>query len=445
MTALTDQSRFGVALCYLSVGVGLLIANVDPVLAARSTLATARLGHHPSLTRSVAPGAVAATETQITPITPACPFPAMPLSEEGAATASGMAISDRPGETTITPFTIGNDSDVDLGRRASQSATEGKLDEALAIALQIREVMDRDSVLQQIVSVQVAAGQLEQALAVALQISEPPASQSSIELFVRDNALSEIAQAAIEAGQLELALQITQSMSQEFGFSTFLDLAQAYQERGQVNQASQSMARAVTAYRAFIETAEYPAYFQVLILARIVGRYAEIGQPEPALEFAEELVDLTQTFPQQNLMTLGILTGVAGVYRTANQPDRATTILADVLQATETLAAPFEQAIVFTGVAKEYAAADQRDRADELLVQAQAFAQAEVDVSNRNLALVSIAQIYGTLGQYEQALQVTTAIEPNALQDQVRQALTCSQAVSATAGDSAIELSTHPR
>jgi tetratricopeptide (TPR) repeat protein len=368
------------------------------------------------------------------PISPACPFPSMPMSEAASKTLFGE-FTIEPGETTVSAsFVPGDGSDPDLGMTVSKLVRTGKLDEAVQVAQEIKDVSRKNEALREIASAYKEARRLDQALQVAKSIAEPPQSNNtSLEdhISIRDNALSEIAQAYMKAGQLDQALPVAEIMGEGYRVSTLLDIAEKYRVAEQPNRAAEVIDRAVADYR----TAAKPdstdpvaaAYFKLLVLARFTGQYAAVGRRNRAAELSSELFEVAKTLPELDYMTFNVLSGTAELYAQAGQRDKAASVLSYLLQTAKNFKETFVKAAALAQIANGYAVLEQPNRATELLSQAIALAKPEKEVSKKNFVLVVIARSFGVLGQYDKALQVTNAVEPASLRGQVKQTLVCSR------------------
>jgi tetratricopeptide (TPR) repeat protein len=107
--------------------------------------------------------------------------------------------------------------------------------------------------------------------------------------------------------------------------------------------------------------------------------------------------------------------------------DKAAEVLSYSLEAAQNIKETFVKALLLAQIASVYAALKQPDRATEILAQVINLAKLEKGVSEKNAILIGSAHAYGVLGQYDQALQLTNTVEPASLRDQVKQTLACSQ------------------
>jgi len=369
------------------------------------------------------------------PIFPACPFPSIPMPEASSNTVFGE-ITIEQGEATVVTFVPGDGSDADLGMTVDNLVRAGSLDEALQVAQKIKDVSQKNEALRRIASAYKEARQLEQALQVAYSITEPPQSDntsSDDNNSMRDNALSEIAQAYVEAGQLEQALQVVENMGEGFRVGILLNIAEKYRVAGLLDRAASLIDRAVAAYRTVAQPdstdSEFHAYLKLLSLSRFANEYAAVGRKEQAVELSSEMFEVAKTLPLQDYITLGVLSNTAQLYAAAGQRDKAAQVLSYSLSSAENIKETYVKALVFAQIANEYAVLKQPERATELLSQALELAKSEKGVSEKNIVLVMSARVYGVLGQYNEALQVTNAVEPVSLRDQVQQTLVCSREV----------------
>ena len=371
------------------------------------------------------------------PISPACPFPPIPMSEAASKPLSPFSIevfTIERGETTFVTFEPGDGSDADLDMTVSNLIREGKLDEALQVAQKIKDVSRKNEALRRIASAYKEAGKLDRAFEVAKTITEPSSqadNSSDDNISVKDNALSEIATAYVEAGQLDKALQVAEIMGEGFKFAILLDIAEKYRAAQQSARAAEVIDRAVAAYR----TAAKPystdpvaaAYLKLLSLPRFAGQYAAVGQKDRAVDLLSEMFEVAKTLPQQDFWTLTILSSSAELYAGLGQKDKAAQVLSYSLQAAKNIKETFVKALVLAQIANGYAGLKQSDRATELLSQANQLIQPEKGVSEKNVVLIAIARGYGVLEQYDKAFQVTNTVEPASLRDQIKKTLACSQ------------------
>jgi tetratricopeptide (TPR) repeat protein len=345
-------------------------------------------------------------------------------------------ITIEPGETTVVTFVPGDGSDADLGMTVSNLVRAGSLDEALEVAQKIKDISQKNEALRRIASAYKEARQLEQALQVAYSITEPPQSDntsSDDNISMRGNALSEIAQAYVEAGQLEQAVQVAENMGGGFRVGILLNIAEKYRVAGVLARAASLIDRAVAAYRTVAQPdstdSKFAALMKLLSLSRFANEYAAVGRKEQAVELSSEIFDVAKTLPLQDYITLGVLSNTAQLYAAAGQRDKAAQVLSYSLSSAENIKETYVKALVFAQIANEYAVLKQPERATELLSQALELAKSEKGVSEKNIVLVMSARVYGVLGQYNEALQVTNAVEPASLRDQVQQTLVCSREV----------------
>jgi tetratricopeptide (TPR) repeat protein len=368
------------------------------------------------------------------PISPACPFPPIPMSNSASNPLFGELTIGPPEITYGDVFEPGDGSDGDLGMNVNNLVSKGKLDEALKVAQEIKDVSRKNEALHQIASAYKEAGQLDQALEVAKSITELPHSDDTSAddpISLRDNVFSEIAAAYVKAGQVDKALQIEEIMGKSFGFSILLDIAEKYRVAGQPDRAAEVIDRAFAAYRTAVETYSsdpvVAAYLKLLVLWRFANEYAVVGRKNQAAQISSEIFDVAKTLPQQDFMTLSVLSGTAEVYTVVGQKDKAAEVLSYLLETAKNIEETFAKALALATIANGYTVLQQPARATELLSQALDLAKSEKGVSEKNFVLIMIARTYGVLGQYDKALQVTNAVEPASLQDQVKQTLACSR------------------
>lgn len=437
------KSRLSVAVPYLVVGMWLGFFSLDGATAQIPSLILPLLLAQSQQEGSNTPRPNTASQTtkfessfSLSPIAPACPFPPLPMSRAAAKSLFGFGLS---GDITLNPVKPTFSTAVPTDERSAVPTDErfaatvsdlvraGKLGQALQVAQKIKDVSLKNEALRSIASAYKSAGQLNQAFQVAKSIIEP--SQSNISL--RDNALLEIVQAYAQAGQLDQALQVAEIMGEGFKFSTLLDIAEKYRLARQPVRAASIIERADAVYRTLSKPNSTNLLanpsFKIFILPRLIGKYAAVGRKQKAVELSSELFEFIKTLPQQNYMTLTNLSGIAEIYQGAGQSDKAAEVLDYSLLAVKNIKEVFVKAQALAQIANEYALLKQSVRASEVLSQALALAKPDKEVSSKNIVMITVARGYGVLGQYDKALEITKAVEPVSLRDQVKQTITCSK------------------
>jgi tetratricopeptide (TPR) repeat protein len=387
------KSRLLAAVGYLVLGMWVGSSSLDGATAQSPSLTfPLKLGQTQPSTPSSTPRLDAdleATESKFfltpVPISPACPFAPIPVSE-AAANASLLPLwetftetstvkiegfsrsieqgdggeititTQSEGRDTVVTFVQGDGSDPDLDWTVNNLVRTGKLDEALQVARRIRDVSLKNEVLLRIV--------------------------------------------------------------------------RAYKEAGQLDRATEVIDRLAAAYRTLAKpdsTAPESAVYTASTLLEIANHYATVGRTDRVAELLPEIFEIAKTLPRQNSETVGVLSGTAELYALVGQRQRAAEVLSDALQAVENIEETFVKAIALTQIADGYAQLKQPDRATELLSQVLELAKSENDVSEKNVILIILARSYGVLGQFDEAFQITNAIEPTSLRDQVKQTLDCSR------------------
>ncbi|MGI2909202.1 tetratricopeptide repeat protein [Tolypothrix sp. VBCCA 56010] len=331
-----------------------------------------------------------------------------------------LVAPDKPTFSTSVP------SDRSNAATVSNLVRAGKLDEALQHAQKIKDVSLKNEALSEIASAYRSAGQLNQAFQVAKSITQP---QQPNDISLKDNVLSEIVKAYTQAGQLDQALQVAEIMGEVFKFTTLLDIAEKYRVAGQSVRAASIIERADAVYR----TASKPdstnllaSRLKLFILPRFIGQYLAVGRKQRADELSSELFEFVKTLPQQDYMTISILSSIAQVYEGAGQRDKAVEVLDYSLSAAKNIKETFVKAQALAQIANQYALLKQSARATEVLSQAIALAKPDKEVSSKNIVIITVARGYGVLGQYDKALEITKAVEPASLRDKVKQTLACS-------------------
>lgn len=428
------KSRLLVAVRYLVMGMWLGFFSLDGATAQIPSLTLPLLLAQNPQQSSNTPRPNTASQTtkfessfSLSPIAPACPFPPLPMSSAAAKSLFGLF-----GEITIDPVKPTFSTSVPSYDRSNAASVSdlvraGKLDQAVQLAQKIKDVSLKNEALRSIASAYKSAGQLNQAFQVAKSIIEP--SQSNISL--RDNALSGIVQAYAQAGQLDQALQVAEIMGEGFKFSTLLDIAEKYRIAGQSVRAASIIEQADAVYRTVSKPNSTNLLanprFKIFILPRLIDKYVAVGQKQKAVELSSELFEFIKTLPQQNYMTLTNLSGIAEIYEGAGQSDKATEVLDYSLLAVKNIKETFVKAQALAQIANVYAQLKYSARASEVLSQALALTKPDKEVSSKNIVMITVARGYGVLGQYDKALEITKAVEPVSLRDQVKQTLTCSK------------------
>lgn len=434
------KSRLSVAVRYLVVGMWLGFFSLDGATAQIPSLTLPLLLAQNPQQSSNTPRPNTASQTtkfessfSLSSIAPACPFPPLPMSTAAAKSLFGLSaqITTDPVKPTFSTAVPSERSAVPTDEPSAATVSDlvraGKLVKALQVAQKIKDVSLKNEALRKIASAYKSAGQLNQAFQVAKSIIEP--SQSNISL--RDNALSEIVQAYAQAGQLDQALQVAEIMGEGFKFSTLLDIAEKYRIAGQSVRAASIIEQADAVYR----TASKPnstnllanPRFKIFILPRLIDKYVAVGQKQKAVELSSELFEFIKTLPQQNYMTLANLSGIAEIYEGAGQSDKAAEVLDYSLLAVKNIKETFVKAQALAQIANVYAQLKYSARASEVLSQALALAKPDKEVSSKNIVMITVARGYAVLEQYDKALEITKAVEPVSLRDQVKQAITCSK------------------
>lgn len=428
-----SKSRLWVAVRYLVVGMWLGFFSLDRATAQIPSLTLPLLLVQSPQQSSNTPPSNTASEgikfessLSLAPIAPACPFPPLPMSSAAAKSLFGLF-----GEITIGPVKPTFSTSVPSYDRSNAASVSdlvraGKLGKAVQLAQKIKDVSLKNEALRSIASAYKSAGQLNQAFQVAKSIIEP--SQSNISL--RDNALSGIVQAYAQAGQLDQALQVAEIMGEGFKFSTLLDIAEKYRIAGQSVRAAFIIERADAVYRTISKPNSTNLlanpYFKIFILPRLIDKYVAVGRKHRAVKLSSELFEFVKTLPQQDYMTLTILSSTAQVYEAAGQSDKAAEVLDYSLSVVKNIKETFVKAQALAQIGNEYALLKQSARTTEVLSGAIALAKADKEVSSKNIVMITVARGYGVLGQYDKAFEITKAVEPASLRDQVKQTLACS-------------------
>jgi tetratricopeptide (TPR) repeat protein len=322
----------------------------------------------------------------ISPISPACPFPSIPISEATFFLTFGTMFAEMFGEMALG----GNESpDEDLAMTVNNLIIAGKLDEALQVAQKIKDVSHKNWALQG------------------------------------------IAAAYTEAGQMAQALQLIEIMDERSRINSLSYIAEKYRVAGQLERAAETIDRAFAAYRTAAKPDStdpvFTANMKLLHLSNFVSQYIAVERKERAAELSSEILEVAKTLPQQNFMSVATLSSIAEQYASAGQMDKAAEVLSYSLEAAQNIKETYVQAFLLNYIGGVYAELKQPERATEILAQAIALAKLEKGVSEKNVVLIGSARTYGVLGQYDQALQLINDVEPALLREQVKQTLACSQ------------------
>lgn len=375
------------------------------------------------------------------PLTPACPLPHIPLSATTLSELMGitpkvMQILSQEGDEER--FLIrGDGTDAGLHPQVNQLLAERNFSGAFEFAQSIEDISTRNENLYAISRGLNTGGEEEQARMVALAMTEVPLaspqefsgrSPFSGSNSLRDEALFYVAQSYWHEGQLDAAMELVEVMGRQAQFSPLLHIAEQYWNQGQQAAASATLERATTVYRELAATADTTDILRFWALARLLGFYINFAQEESrsqAADLTTELFGLAQTFPTQEYGTLDILTNVIITYIRADQESRATTALSYILDHVDVVTEPYLKAMLLAGVANQYAALGEGDRAAEIMAQAQTIANTENEPDQRNINAAIFALAYYQMDQPENALNVTTMVEPLGLREQIQAALAC--------------------
>ena len=388
-----ERWRFSTSVGCLFLGMWLNAFSLDRATAQSLSLAyPLKLAQSQPPSRNTPPPNADSSENKskasmtISPISPACPFPSIPISEATFFLTFGTIFAEMFGEMALG----GNEGpDEDPRITVNNLVIAGKLDEALQVAQKIKDVSPKNAALQG------------------------------------------IARAYIEAEQIAQALQVTEIMGGGFRLASLWHIAEKYRSSGPLARAAETIDRAFGAYRARAKPNStdpvFTANMKLLYLSQFVGQYIAVGRKDRAAELSSEILEVAKTVPQQNFLSVVTLSSIAEQYASAGQMDKAAEVLSYSLEAAQNIKETFVKTLLLDQIATVYAALKQPDRATEILAQAIALAKSEKGVSEKNAALMASARAYGVLGQYDQALQLTNALEPASLRDQVKQTLACSQ------------------
>ncbi|MEJ5384707.1 MAG: hypothetical protein WHS44_07505 [Fimbriimonadales bacterium] len=274
----------------------------------------------------------------------------------------------------------------------------GMHEQALEIALQIEEVVERNKMLQTIAEAHAQAGLHDQALTIALQIETPEN---------RCEALQTIAEAHAQAGLYDQALTIAlQIETPENRCEALRTVAEAHAQAGMMEQArvvfEHALQTALSIPRGSFswELSDSPRDES---LEQLVKSQAQFGMYEMAFQTALMIEDLyTQTW------ALLILSDAQAENR-------------HIENATKTVKLAFETALQITDALQRVhalsvlafmqAMLDKLDDANTTLNLALQNAQKIEGFSIRNRQLASIAKLYLEAGLHEQASRIAAQIE----------------------------------
>ncbi|MBD2106774.1 hypothetical protein [Nodosilinea sp. FACHB-13] len=264
------------------------------------------------------------------------------------------------------------------------------------------------SLLEQLVN-QANPPQRQQVAAVLPQAVQVTQSLSSGYSAIKTRTLTSIARyyGILEQPQqaqpvLTKALQASQSISgAEFQTKALTDIAQVYVAIRQLQAAVPILAQSLQ----FAQAATYPdANRRAWALEPIARLYAQLGEPDRALQVAQQIEDAPyyQSIAMIAVIDEYLKAGQLNQGGQLNQTrllDRAVAIALDI-------PADDQRAIILGAIAGRYAGARQPDRAAELLGQAlEISARTRTTVSEREQAAVAIIVRYAAAGQRDDALR----------------------------------------
>jgi tetratricopeptide (TPR) repeat protein len=371
------------------------------------------------------------------PISNACPFPTLQLSKA----ASDLLFPElTPKTADIEPeFIFGLGYDPGDGSEAERYLTRfiklikaKQLNDALKMAQSFQDLSIKNKALLDVVTAYRESQDIEQAFAIAKQIKPSTSSRNpALDKRTRDDRnyeLLQLVEAYLQTNKPEQALAAAELISIASRYSALFKVAKAYQETQQFDQATKLLNQALATYRTS-KTLE-PASAQPIFatLSGFAIQYAATGQNEQAVTVAGEAIDLAKTLPHHSLLSLLLLSQMIQIYETAKpKSPKASATLESALKSTQTSKKPLQKAVTLAKVGEIYALIGQPQRSQPLLAQAIPLTQSKHDITEKNLVLIEISRAYSVMGQYEQASQVTQALQPTALQTLVRNTLVCSQ------------------
>ncbi len=190
---------------------------------------------------------------------------------------------------------------------------------------------------------------------------------------------------------LAQAVQASQSIrGAEIQAKALTDVAKVYISIRQPQAAASALAQALQ----FAQAATYPNdYRKAWSLAPIAQLYAQIGEPDRALQVAQQIENAP--YYQSAAMV-----AVADQYLQAGQFDRAIAIVSDVSEGDQ-------RATILGAIAAGYAKAGQLDRAADFFGQAlDTGGRTRTTLSERQQTVVPIIVKYAAAGQIDTALRV---------------------------------------
>lgn len=364
------------------------------------------------------------------PIVPACPFPDIPLSKtaNNAIFIGGELTIGEMSASGGTSFSPRDGSDADLESRATGLVIEKKLDEALLIAEKIKSVSIKTQLLLRIASAYVELGQLEKAYQLVIPL--PPTPQGSFRS--KEEVLGEIVSAYIKQGNLEQATNVANGISDAESRSYSLhQIARSYKDRKQFEQGVAVLSQAVAAYRTFLKSTvdgEGKGQFTFFLLTIFASDYLELKQKDKAIALLDEAFARAKAFPElPYFMGFNFLSAIPMLYLSAGREDKAKEALSFVLKTAQSYKEPITRSMALIQVSQGYVELKQPEQTTALLTQAEGIAKADKTAARESIIWVTLARVYGGLGQYDQAFRMIASVEPVALREQVKQTLICSQ------------------
>jgi len=382
------------------------------------------------------------------PIVPACPFPDVRLSK-AAETAIGFSkeIHFGFGEVTVETNELtssadaeiiypGDVSDRALRSRASNLVGDKKPDSAVLTAQKIKKADIRVQALLEIAEVYAEIGQADKAHRLVQPL--PPAPVQKNTFRSKDYVLEEIATAYRKQGNLEQETKVVNELSDLAARSSLLQkIAESYGDRKQFERGAAVLSLAIADYKTATKNAiiaggqqndkQFEQFQRFVSSTSFAGLYLRLKQRDKAIALLDEALANAKAIPKMSPFGFAVLSGIPVLYQAAGREDKAKEVLPFVLKTAQSYEEPITKSLGLIMAAQDYAVLKQPDQVTALLSQAMAIVKGDQVVAHENIIWVSLAKVYAYSGQYDQAFQTISTVEPVTLRDQVKQTLICSQ------------------
>ncbi|MBD1866424.1 hypothetical protein H6F95_03700 [Cyanobacteria bacterium FACHB-471] len=231
------------------------------------------------------------------------------------------------------------------------------------------------------------------------------------------------APAVIPTGSSVIDCAMEQAQLEQFALNGLVEQARQHVNDGQTEVATIAL---IQAFEAIGQVEDIPA--KVTLLDQIINSYA--GSSEPSL--LEQLVN--QANPQQRQQIAAVLpqavqvtqslssgysvaktqtlTSIARYYSILEQPQQTQTVLAEALQASQSIRGAEFQTKALTNIAQVYVAIRQPQAVAPILAQSLQFAQTATypNAYRKAWALEPIAQLYAQIGELDRAVSIASDV-----------------------------------